>query len=259
LEEAGVKKGKDVVSVDDLIANRKKEKRQRIVRKFLIGTVFILFTAAVSAGYYFYFSGTYALSNSILISGTKILPDAYILKLSKSGYDKNFMMQNAALLRKNIKTEPLIENASVSLDAANVIRIQITEKTIMAIWLDEAKLVLSDGSLLTLKDEYAKAWLQNPGIYGYKDEKTLRPLITALKPITKEGLGNVSEIHLYPTRYDENYVKVIMQDGNRIFTSLSTLDMIEEYPRIVNALKADNSCIIFDEMTRTAFSQPCVK
>ncbi|MGB7594284.1 MAG: FtsQ-type POTRA domain-containing protein [Erysipelotrichaceae bacterium] len=254
-----MKQGKDVVSVDDLIANRKKEKRQRRLRKFLIGTAFFLFTSAVCAGYYLYFASTSALSSSILISGTKILPDAYILKLSDSGYTKNFLMQNAALLRKNIKVEPLVQDAVVSLDANNVIRIQVTEKPIMAIWLDEAKLVLSDGSLLPLKDEYAKAWLQNPGIYGYKDVKTLQPLVNAMKPISKEGLGNVSEIHLYPTRYDENFVKVIMQDGNRIFTSLTTLDMIEEYPRIVNALKADNSCIFFDEMTRTAFSQPCEK
>lgn len=254
-----MKKGKDVVSVDDLIANRKKAKRQHRLRKFLIGTVFLLFTTAIGAGFYFYFAGTSALSSSILISGTKILPDAYILQLSGSGYDTDFMMLNAALLRKNIKAEPLVQDASVSLDANNVIRIQVSEKPIMAIWLDEAKLVLSDGSLLALKDEYAKAWLQNPGIYGYKDAKTLQPLVAALKPISKEGLGNVSEIHLYPTRYDENYVKVIMQDGNRIYTSLKTLDMIEEYPRIVNALKVDNSCIFFDEMTRTAFSQPCVK
>jgi cell division protein FtsQ len=259
LEENGVKKGKDVVSVDDLIANRKKEKHQRRVKSILTGLIFFVFTSAVAAGFYFYFASTSALSSSILISGTKILPDAYILKLSQSGYDKNFLMLNASLLRKNIKSEPLVQDALVTLDAANVVRIQVVEKPIMAIWLDEAKLVLSDGSLLTMKDEYAKAWLQNPGIYGYKDATVLKPLVDALKPISKEGLGNVSEIHLNPTRYDENYVKVIMQDGNRIYTSLKTLDMIEEYPRIVNALNALNSCIFFDEMTRTAFSQPCEK
>lgn len=254
-----IKKAKDVVSVDDLIANRKKEKRRRKMRKFLDILIFFLMTSVIGCGFYLYFSGTQALTSSVLISGTKILSDEYVLKLSQSGYNTIFMTQNAALLKKNIMAETLILDAKISLDAKNVVRIQIIEKPIMAIWMDEASLVLSDGSLLTMKQEYGKAWLQNPGIYGYKDTTILRPLVDAMKSITKEGLGNVSEIHLYPTTYDENYVKVIMQDGNRIYTSLKTLDMIEEYPRIVNALKAENACIFFDEMTRTAFSQPCEK
>jgi hypothetical protein len=83
--------------------------------------------------------------------------------------------------------------------------------------------------------------------------------VDALKTIQREALGSVSEIHLAPTAYDENYVKVIMQDGNKIFTSLKTLSLIEAYPSIVNELKAANACIFFDEMTRTAYSQPCEK
>ncbi len=252
-------KGRDVVSVDDLIAHRKKDKRNRRLRSLLIGLIFCLFTTVVTAGYYFYFARTNAQTSAILISGTKILPDDYILKLSKNSYSTIFMTQNAALLRRNIQSEPLIQEVKVSLDANNVIRIQVLEKPIMGIWMDAAKLMLNDGKMVDMKVEYAKAWLQNPGIYGYEDAETLAPLLKTMQKITREGLGNVSEIHLSPTKFDENYVKVIMQDGNRIFTSLSTLDMIEEYPRIVNALKVENACIFFDEMTRTAFSQPCVK
>jgi cell division septal protein FtsQ len=254
-----MKKGRDVVSVDDLIANRKKAKRKRRLRNFMTGFTFFLFTSCITAGFYLYFSSPYALASTYLISGTKILADEDILALSKNGYHSIFFAQNAALLRKSIKTEPLIQDVSVMLEGDNVVRIQVVEKTIMAIWMDEGKLVLSDGSILPMKPEYAKAWLQTPGIYGYTDEAALGLLVDAMRGTALEGFGDVSEIHLAPTTFDENYVKIIMQDGNRIFTSLSTLDMLLEYPRIVNALKTENACIFFDEMTRTAFSQPCVK
>jgi cell division septal protein FtsQ len=252
-------KGKDVLSVEELIAQRKSDKRRRTIRKIQLVTVFFLFTSLLGTGFYLYFSSAQAKTNLILISGTKILDDDYVLRLSQSGYDSFFMVQNVALMRKNATKEPLIQDVKVTLDSGNTIRIQVSEKAVIAIWMDEAKMVLGDGSLLPMKDEYAKAWLQAPGIYGYTDLATLGLLVDALKTIQREALGSVSEIHLAPTAYDENYVKVIMQDGNKIFTSLKTLSLIEAYPSIVNELKAANACIFFDEMTRTAYSQPCEK
>lgn len=254
-----MRKGRDVVSVDDLIANRKKAKRAKKLRFFLSGLALFLFTSCIGVTYYLYFAGTSALTSTFVISGTKILSDEFILTLSKSSYQSIFLTQNAAVLRQNIRQDRLIQDVIVSMEVNNVIRIQVLEKPVLAIWMDEGKLLISDGSILDMKPEYAKVWLQTPGIYGYADTKILAPLLTTMRGLSKEGLGNVSEIHLAPNSYDENYVKIIMHDGNRIFTSLKTLDMLQEYPRIINALKTKNSCIFFDEMTRTAFSQPCEK
>lgn len=252
-----MKFSKDVASVDDLIARRKKEQKKKRMNRFLVVLSLLAFTAASSFGLYIYFTSPTSSIRAVLISGNQIYSDEAILKRSGIAYDDRFLAVNAATLRKRLVDDPLIQDAVVRLTKNNEIVIQIRENDVTAIWMDQGKVVLADGSLLVMQVDYAKAWLFSPGIYGYEDEGSLAELVRALNGLTASSLGNVSEIHRHPTSYDENYVKVIMQDGNRVFTGLSTLDMLEEYPRIVNALNTANSCIFFDEMTRTAFSQPC--
>ena len=252
-----MKFGKDVASVDDLIARRKKEKKQKRLNRFMVVFSLLTFTAVSSFGLYSYFTSPMSTVHAVLISGNQIYSDEAILKRSGIAYDDWFLSVNAATLRKLLVDDPLIHDADVRLTKNNEIVIQVSENKVTAIWMDQGKVVLADGSLLEMQVDYAKAWLFSPGIYGYEDEESVTVLIAALNGLTASSLGNVSEIHRHPTSYDENYVKVIMQDGNRVYTGLSTLDMLEEYPRIVNALNTANSCIFFDEMTRTAFSQPC--
>jgi len=252
-----MKFSKDVASVDDLIARRRKEQNQKRMNRFMVVLSLFAFTLVSSFGLYSYFTSPLSSIHAVLISGNQIYSDEAILKRSGIAYDDWFFAVNAASLRKLLVEDPLIRDVDVRLTRNNEIVIQVSENKVTAIWMDQGKVVLADGSLLEMQVDYAKAWLFSPGIYGYEDEGSVAVLIAALNGLTASSLGNVSEIHRHPTSYDENYVKVIMQDGNRVYTGLSTLDMLEEYPRIVNALNTANSCIFFDEMTRTAFSQPC--
>ena len=252
-----MKFSKDVASVDDLIARRKKEQKQKRMNRFMVVLFLFAFTLVSSFGLYSYFTSPLSSIHAVLISGNQIYSDEAILKRSGIAYDDWFLAVNAASLRKLLVEDPLIRDVDVRLTKNNEIVIQVSENKVTAIWMDQGKIVLADGSLLEMQVDYAKAWLFSPGIYGYEDEGSVTVLIAALNGLTASSLGNVSEIHRHPPSYDENYVKVIMQDGNRVYTGLSTLDMLEEYPRIVNALNTANSCIFFDEMTRTAFSQPC--
>jgi len=248
---------RDVPSFDQLVADRKKAKRSARRHQLGVAVIFCVVSLLLGFGFYAYFNSEMAHPASYFISGNRVLTDETILKRANLDYQTVMVLRSAGEIKDKLKSDPLIEDAQVVFGANRTVSIHVKEKGIKAIWMDQAMLILSDGTILTIDLDYAKAWLQAPGIYGYASREALDPLIEALKDIPAEALGNVSEIHLSPTSYDETYVKVIMQDGNRVFTGLATLDMLSDYPTLVNVLTTKNACLFFDEMTRTAFSRPC--
>jgi hypothetical protein len=52
-------------------------------------------------------------------------------------------------------------------------------------------------------------------------------------------------------------IRLIMSDGNQIFTDFAALDLINEYKLIVNQINPANKCIYFDAMHRAYSSRPC--
>lgn len=248
---------RDVPSFDQLVADRKKAKRAARFRQLAITVVFCVVGLLLGLGFYGYFDSASAHPSSYFVSGNRVLTDETILKRADLDYHTLIAFRSAGEIEAKLGADPLIEKAHVIFGSNRTVTIQIKEKGIKAIWMDQAMMILADGTTLGIGLDYAKAWLQAPGIYGYASREALDPLVEALLDIPSEALGNVSEIHLSPTTYDDSYVKVIMQDGNRVFTGLATLDMLTEYPTLVNALTTHNACLFFDEMTRTAFSRPC--
>ncbi len=50
----------------------------------------------------------------------------------------------------------------------------------------------------------------------------------------------------YKTSYDKNMIKMTMQDGNVVYTSLSSLVMMAKYQAMLTQLKGENVCLLLD-------------
>ena len=50
---------------------------------------------------------------------------------------------------------------------------------------------------------------------------------------------------------------LLMQDGNRFFSSYYSMDVLNSYNSIVSNLNQSDACIFVDEMSKSAYTQPC--
>lgn len=252
--------GKNVESVEELIARRKLNKRKIIMQKWtrrMIGTIVITAVALLTV---VYLGSGHSKVQAIIVSGNNILTQEDLIKLSDLSYQEIYLMQFAAIIEKRLLNETLISDAKVEMLRNNTIAIMITEKKVLALHISTANtLVLADGSQVPMKAQFNNAITQKPTLFGFEDDESLKLFADAFKGISESAMMNVSEIHQESTSYDKMHIKIVMQDGNKIYSSLKTVALLEDYPKILNQLKVTNSCITFDEMTKTAFSQVCIE
>lgn len=251
---------KHVESVEELIARRKLNKRKIIIQKWtrrLIGTLVIIGITLLT---FIFLGSNESKVKAIIVSGNRILTQEDLIKKSNLGYNEIYLMQFAAIIEKRLKTETLISDARVEMLRGNTISIKITEKKVLALHILAANaLVLADGSQVPMQTQFNSAITQKPILFGFEDNESLKLFADAFKGISESAMMNVSEIHQESTSYDKMHIKIVMQDGNKIYSSLKTVSLLEDYPKILNQLKVTNSCITFDEMTKTAFSQVCIE
>jgi len=252
--------GKNVESVEELIARRKLNKRKIIIQKWtrrLIGSMVIITVALLTV---VYLGSNNSKVKAIIISGNKILTQEDLIKTSNLSYNEIYLMQFASMIEKRLLNDTLINDAKVEMLRNNTISIKITEKKVLALHiLPTNTLVLADGSQVPMKTQFDDAVTQKPILFGFEDNESLKLFADAFKGISESAMMNVSEIHQESTSYDKMHIKIVMQDGNKIYSSLKTVSLLEDYPKILNQLKVTNSCITFDEMTKTAFSQVCIE
>jgi len=138
------------------------------------------------------------------------------------------------------------------------VTIEVTEHRILGYKVtDKISLLLQSGQLIPLKESQLD-WIATVAlISGFDEELQLKKLVDSFAAVDDSIMMFVSEIHQSPVSYDESLIRLIMSDGNQIFTDFAALDLINEYKLIVNQINPANKCIYFDAMHRAYSSRPC--
>jgi cell division protein FtsQ len=94
-------------------------------------------------------------------------------------------------------------------------------------------------------------------ISGFDEEDLLNKLVSSFADVDDSIMIFISEIHQTSVSYDRALIRLVMSDGNQIFTEFAALDLINEYKLIVNQISPANKCIYFDALHRAYSSRPC--
>ncbi len=64
--------------------------------------------------------------------------------------------------------------------------------------------------------------------------------------LTREVLEKIAEIQPWEESYDKEMLKLVLQDGNTVFTSIRSLYMMSAYQQVLANLQGDNVCFLLD-------------
>ncbi len=205
-----------------------------------------------------YFLSPVSNVRSISVSGNHYLKDSYIIGYTGLNARSKFYFCIPGLVENKIKSDPLIEDAKVTLQPGNVINIDVKEKKAVGYrYEDQPVILFADNTKAELKSEYLDIVASIPLINGFTEEEQTRLLTKAFEDIDENIIHEMSEISQYPLSYDPDTITVLMRDGGYFIGNYFNLSLINQYYEIYSYQKNKNYCIYAADNRKNAFAKAC--
>lgn len=204
----------------------------------------------VCSGLIYYFSDS-TLVQALTCSGNYYYTSQQIYQIAGIGVNKRSLVMPASLIASHLEEDPLIASASVSKDGRSLV-VDVQEKTIIGYLAtdDSNELITTDNERISVDNEMMlRTLVHYPLIQDLSEDQISQLCEMARKypdALNREVFEKIAEILPWSESYDKNMVKLVMQDGNTIFSSISSLFMIERYQEILPDLLGENVCLVLD-------------
>lgn len=214
-----------------------KRKKLKIFRLLLV----ILILGVLVFAIYLYLDTSI---KNIIIKGTNYLNDDYIIELAKIDDYPSFYYTTSYGIKKRLKSSPYIKKVEVKKSLGHIITINVEENRILFDYAANNKFILEN------KKEISKNELVNvkrvPRLMNYVPDKKYETLIKGILKVDKNILGKISEITYLPTDYDKDRFLLYMDDGNSVYITLTKLNMINYYNKVLTQLSGKKGVLYLD-------------
>ena len=241
------------------ITVRKKTDRAGIRKKILIAAG-CLFTAAVALCLCLYFF--FPIKN-IRITGNHYLSEDYLRKLIGISEGDRYFFRLLSAVEDRAEQSELVRKVTVSRREGLSYLIEVEENTIVGYQISGAStdvtstLILADGQIIPFSAEYMKNIALTP-LFINISEDNCRAIAGQLGKLETDILSRISEVSVTSFTYDENMVKLTMEDGYRVYSSINGLGYMKDYFDIViNKSSESGSCILIMEEYASAAVLEC--
>ncbi len=247
----------NVPSVDELISESRNEKlksrKKKIIKVLLtmIG-VFIVF----GIGYLYFYQRNSSIQKTKLQGNINVSQSVVETSINsvKSKYN---LLDFGFVLSEELESNPLIKSLQMKYSKGNELLITIEEYGVLAYLNNQQSVLLENGKLYSFNEYEPISINELIFVNGYDDELAYNRLASSLNELTSSTKLMISEIIQDEKSYDVYYAKLIMYDGITVYTSLSTINVLEDYASIRQALNPEHMCIAIDEIKAVPYSFSC--
>lgn len=239
------------------LQNKKKNRRKKKRKKRLL----ILLAACVLAA--LYFISDFSKVKSLDVRGNSFYTKQMVLQKVGLTYDSRYIVIPRFYLEWKLEKDDLIEDATVHKGLDGAITIDVKEKSIVGYYIDNGKnyALVNDGSSLVIDSAKLDTIVNYPLVDGFTagERKKLAKSFGGKQKVDDSIVQMISEMVPYETSYDKHMVKIIMQDGNTIFTSYESMPLLNDYLGTLKRLKKSNVCLWPDAATHSIHNENCSK
>ncbi len=248
----------DIPSVDELIIASRNEKKLIRKRKMIKILLTIITLSLISFTTYFYFNSSLSRINKINIYGNERLSETYLKnKIFESS--SNYSIFNFGyIITKDLEFNPIIKSMNINYINMSELDVNIEEYEVLGYLNDLNGVLIETGKLYSFDDYEPISLKELIYISGYVDEIEYLRLKDALIKLKDSTKLMISEIIQDEKSYDKFYAKVIMYDGIIVYSSLNTLNVLDDYASIRSALNPEHQCIAIDEIKSVPYSFSCL-
>ena len=217
---------------------KKKVKVRVKKRKLKIGRVLLCLFVLGLFYLGFYFIRKLPITN-IYIIGNNLVPESEILELSGIKSYPSFIDTSPNKIINKIKNNEYIKEVKVDKKFWGKIYINIEEKKVLCLYNN--KLLLEDNTLVdNIYNEYSY-----PILISQIDD-ILGNFTSKFTMVNKEILQKISEIEYTPNEVDDERFKLMMNDGNLVYITLTKVKKINKYNSIYSSMNGKKGIIYLD-------------
>ncbi|MBQ7136683.1 MAG: FtsQ-type POTRA domain-containing protein [Bacilli bacterium] len=179
---------------------------------------------------------------NICVYGNKILSDQEIIELAKLQDYPSFLKTTNYSIEKRVKENPYVEKVKVKKGLISTIKIYITEYKILFINESNNRVVIDTNLEL---DETGNI-NGIPSLVNYIPDTIYKSFIEEMKEVDSNVLNKISEIEYSPNDYDKQRFLLYMNDGNKVYLTISRFNVINKYNEIYPSLEGKKGILYLD-------------
>ncbi|MBR5048440.1 MAG: FtsQ-type POTRA domain-containing protein [Erysipelotrichaceae bacterium] len=245
------------ISRESTVRKGKKTAVKKKTVVLILGCLLLCLAVILSAMYFLF-----PIKN-IVITGNHYLSEEYIRKtVGISEGDRYFFRLNGRTAAEAQK-DPLFSEIRIKRADNLSYIIEVIENTIVGYQITGSStdvtstLILADGQIIPFSAEYMKNIALTPMFIDISIENC-KNIARQLGKLDFDIISRISEVSTVAFTYDENMVKLTMEDGYRVYSSVNGLGYMKDYFDIViNKSNASGSCILIMEEYSSAAILEC--
>lgn len=237
------------LSIEEKLLQQVKKKKRRKRNRRLLRIVILLFTITMIG---LYLSSDLSKVKSLTVKNNTHYTDEQILELAGIDYDSNYLLTFRLFVNYKLEKDPLIKDAKLQKDIHGGFTITIEEEKVIGYLEENSNLLLIQGhGSEKVKNVSLKSI---PRIGRFSDEQ-LKKLDESFKDVDSSILTMISEILPHSETYNNEMVRIIMNDGNRVTASYDGIYLLNNYKRILPQLEGTHVCLFMDELSGNIIKQ----
>lgn len=202
---------------------KKKGTKKRIKIKFFNIFLFLTFILIIIGAVYEI--ANFKITN-IYIKNNYYLTDLEVIETAKIKDYPSTFQNSCKKIEKRLEKNPLIKNAKVKKTYFTRVYIDIEENSLLFYDANINKIVLKDGTTVSLNYDV-------PTLINQVPNKVYKKMITKFALIEPDILDNISEIKYDPDSVDKERFLLTMSDGNYVYITLSKCSNINNYLKYI--------------------------
>lgn len=201
----------------------KKGTKKKIKIKFFNIFLFLTFILIIIGAVYEI--ANFKITN-IYIKNNYYLTDLEVIETAKIKDYPSTFQNSCKKIEKRLEKNPLIKNAKVKKTYFTRVYIDIEENSLLFYDANINKIVLKDGTTVSLNYDV-------PTLINQVPNKIYKKMITKFALIEPDILDNISEIKYDPDNVDKERFLLTMSDGNYVYITLSKCSNINNYLKYI--------------------------
>lgn len=179
---------------------------------------------------------------NIYVYGNSILSDQEIIELAGIENYPSFLRTSSTKIIKKIKQNSYVKDVKVKKNLIATINIYIEEYDMLFIKESDKKVVIDINKEIELDNRVNGI----PMLLNYVPDTVYGDFIKEMKEVKKEILKEMSEIEYVPNDYDKQRFMIYMNDGNKVYLTITRFDLINKYNEIYPKLGGRKGILYLD-------------
>ena len=227
------------------------KKNKRAKKPLSLRMVFVLSILVFAlSSFVFYCFSEDSKVRVLACEGNYYYSDSQIYEMAKVSTNTRLWLLPSSVIESRVDKQDLISSVKIEKSNGSLV-IRIKEKLAIGYYIEknEYYILTIDNESIKVDEKYKSNLIHLPFIHDLSKEQRKEMCASFSKDkenLSREIIEKISEICPFESSYDSNMIKMVMRDGNAVYSNMDSLYMLAKYNAVLTQLKGTSVCLLLD-------------